>query len=95
MAPAPSYPPPAQNAPAQEQPPAQGKRVTMMQRAAGLIERGIPALEKARDEALARGDQAEFQRLDKSINQHRARLEQMKRAPAVTHAPNGGEPPKM
>jgi hypothetical protein len=95
-APAPSYsPPPPPGTPGQEQAPAQGKRVTMMQRAANLLERGLPPLEKARDEALARGDQAEFQRLEKSITQHRARLEQMRVKREVTQAPNGGEMPKM
>ncbi len=68
----------------------------MMQRAASMLEKGLPSLEKARDEALARGDQAEFERLEKSINQHRARLDQMRRAPAIHHeGPGGVEAPKM
>ena len=96
VAPAPSYsPPPPPGTPGQEQAPVQGKRMSMMQRAANLLERGLPPLEKARDEALARGDQAEFQRLDKSINQHRARLEQMRVKRELTQTPNGGEMPKM
>ncbi len=94
VAPAPAYPP-SQGAPGQAPAPAQGKRISMMQRAANLMEKGIPTLEKARDEALARGDQAEFQRLDKSITQHRARLEQMRGRTATAHTPDGGELPKM
>jgi hypothetical protein len=94
--PAPSYPAPEQNGTAQAQPKEPGKRLSMMQRATTLLEKGIPALEKARDEALARGDQAEFQRLDKSITQHRARLEQMRVRTAAAQTPDAGaELPKM
>jgi hypothetical protein len=95
VVPAPSYPQPEVNTQPQESPPPTGPRLTMMERAATLLERGVVPLEKARDEALARGDQAEAQRLDASIRQHRERVDRMKVRANLSETPNGGELPQM
>lgn len=95
VAAAPSFPPPPQGEPPPGQSPMPRTRLSMMGHAASVMERGIAHIEKTRDEALARGDQAETARLNKLIEKHRSRLALLRRKPAGPQAPDGGEPPKL
>lgn len=92
---APSYPPPPPGEPATGQPSAPRTRLSMMGHAASVLERGIQHIEQSRAQALARGDQAEAERLDKLIEKHRSRLGHLRRAPPQAQATDSGEPPKL
>jgi len=91
---APAFPPPPQSEPAASPPPVPGKRLAMMGNAASVLERGVLTLEKSRDEALARGDKAESERLNKLIEKHRSRLAYLRARQPQPQAPDSGEPPK-
>ncbi len=92
---APSFPPPPSGEPAPGQPTVPRTRLSMMGHAASAMERGIAQIEKSRDEALARGDQAEAERLNKLIDKHRSRLALLRPKQPQPQAADGGEPPKM
>jgi hypothetical protein len=64
----------------------------MGQRAAELAERGAQQLERQREEARARGDVAEVNRLEEILRGHRERMERMRQhrlqlAPEVQAGP--------
>jgi hypothetical protein len=64
-------------------------------RATALLERNVVQMEQARDEARARGDEAEWRRLEASIRQHRVRLEQVRMKVDPSQTPQDGELPQM
>jgi hypothetical protein len=70
---------------------------TLRGRAAELAMRGVQELERQREEARARGDQAEFERLDAIVLQQRQRVERMRaiqaEPPAQTPDSSSTEPP--
>jgi len=90
-----SYPPPPPGEPVTGPPAAPRTRLSMMGHAASVLERGILHIEKSRDEALARGDQAETERLNKLIDKHRSRLGHLRPKPPQAQATDGGEPPRL
>ncbi|WP_224248494.1 hypothetical protein [Hyalangium gracile] len=53
---------------------------SLRNRAAELAMKGVEQLERQREEARARGDQAEFERLDTAIRTHKERVELMRGA---------------
>jgi hypothetical protein len=70
-----------------------GPYLSKVERAVVLLERRVGPLEKAREAALARGDQAEAERLANSIRKHRERLERIRARSDASPALNGGAPP--
>jgi hypothetical protein len=72
---------------------------TLRGRAAELAMRGVQELERQREEARARGDQAEFERLDAIVLQQRQRVERMRaiqaELPAQTPDSSSEPPPEQ
>jgi hypothetical protein len=82
--PPPSYPVP--NVPEDGSPPP-GLPFSMKGRAAAMLEYHVTQMEKERDEARARGDDAEYQRLEEIVRQSRERLEQVRAQKNATPSP--------
>lgn len=96
VAPAPPMAPPGSQTPGMTPEVAEGVRQkwsSLRNRAADMALRGVENMERQRDEAKARGDQAEYERLDGIIRQHRERVELMRGATPVGPPPTPGLPP--
>jgi hypothetical protein len=70
----------------------QKKWSSLRNRAADMALRGVENLERQRDEARARGDQAEYERLEALIRQHRERVDLMRGARPEAPAAGPGVP---
>jgi hypothetical protein len=71
----------------------QKKWSSLRNRAADMALRGVESLERQRDDARARGDQAEYERLEALIRQHRERVELMRGARPEAPGAGPGVPP--
>jgi len=71
------------------------KWMSLRERAADLTMRSVEVLERQRDEARTRGDQAEFDRLDGVIRQQQERLEKMRANRALLSPSEVGGPPEQ
>ncbi len=69
-------------------------RLERTQRIATLLTRDVERLEREKEEAAARGDEAERQRLDVLIQRHRNRLRKLREEIQVLADEAGIEPPQ-
>jgi hypothetical protein len=68
-------------------------RLEKTERISSLLARDLERLEREREEAAARGDEAERQRLDILIQRHRNRLKKLREEIQVLSGEAGQEPP--
>lgn len=68
--------------------------MTIRERPAELVMAGLKRLERQRDEARARGDQAEVDRLEQILRTRREQVEQMQRAQQAADPGQAGPAPE-